>query len=143
LRANESQPQISALGIAPNAVIRDPSHQQSVMICCQASFARSDCRLCFSASANSSILSACARLLDVPRGLNRIDCPVTLVQGVADWVASGQTVRYVPLIPGSRFHPLLMAGHTPQSVRPATIARLVKETAARAAGPTAPVRAFA
>lgn len=29
-------------------------------------------------------------LLDVPRGLDRIDCPVTLVQGVADWIASGR-----------------------------------------------------
>ena len=84
-----------------------------------------------------------ALLLDVPRGLDRIDCPVTLVQGVADWVASGQTVRYLPLIPGSRFSPLLMAGHAPQSDRPATIARLVEETAGRAAGRTATLRAVA
>ena len=28
-----------------------------------------------------------ALMLDAPRGLDRIDCPVTLVQGVADWVA--------------------------------------------------------
>ena len=40
-----------------------------------------------------------------------------------------QTVRYLPLIPGSRFSPLLKAGHAPQSDRPATIARLVEETA--------------
>jgi pimeloyl-ACP methyl ester carboxylesterase len=71
-------------------------------------------------------------LLDVPRGLDRIDCPVTLVQGVSDWVAAGQTVRYLPLIPGARFHPLLMAGHAPQSDRPATIARQVVEAARRA-----------
>jgi pimeloyl-ACP methyl ester carboxylesterase len=70
-------------------------------------------------------------LLDVPRGMDRIECPVTLVQGTADWVASGQTVRYLPMIPGSRFTPLLAAGHAPQSDRPATIARLVTETAAR------------
>jgi hypothetical protein len=36
-----------------------------------------------------------------------------------------------------------MAGHTPQSDRPATIARLVEETAARVAGPTATLRAIA
>ena len=53
-----------------------------------------------------------------PPRLDRITCPVTLVQGVADWVASGQTVRYLPLIRRSRFHPLLWAGHTPQSDRP-------------------------
>jgi pimeloyl-ACP methyl ester carboxylesterase len=74
-------------------------------------------------------------LLDVPRGLDRIDCPVTLVQGVADWVASGQTVRYLPLVPGSRFVPLLWAGHAPQSDRPRTIVRLVEEAARRAGQP--------
>jgi pimeloyl-ACP methyl ester carboxylesterase len=72
-------------------------------------------------------------LLDVPRGLDRIDCPVVLAQGVADWVASGQTVRYLPLIPGSRFTPLLWAGHAPQSDRPRTIVRLVEEAVRRAA----------
>jgi hypothetical protein len=35
------------------------------------------------------------------------------------------------LIPGARFSPLLMAGHAPQSDRPATIARLVQEAAGR------------
>ena len=81
-----------------------------------------------------------ALLLDVPRGLGRIDCPVTLVQGVADWVASGQTVRYLPLVPGSRFSPLLFAGHAPQSDRPRTIARLVEQTAQRAVSPVVPRR---
>ncbi len=74
-------------------------------------------------------------LLDVPRGLDRIDCPITLVQGVADWVASGQTVRYLPLVPGSRFVPLLWAGHAPQSDRPRTIVRLVEEAAGSAGQP--------
>jgi pimeloyl-ACP methyl ester carboxylesterase len=74
-------------------------------------------------------------LLDVPRGLDRIDCPVTLVQGVADWVASGQTVRYLPLVPGSRFRPLAWAGHAPQSDRPRTIVRLVEEAARHARQP--------
>src|SRR5690606_37765910 len=46
-----------------------------------------------------------AILIDVPTGLDRIDCPVTLGQGVLDTVASAQTVRYVPLIPGARFVP--------------------------------------
>ena len=73
-----------------------------------------------------------ALLLDVPRGMDRIDCPVTLAQGTADLVASGQTARYLPLIPGSRFRPLLAAGHAPQSDRPTTIVRLVERTAARA-----------
>jgi pimeloyl-ACP methyl ester carboxylesterase len=76
-----------------------------------------------------------ALLLDVPRDLDRIDCPVTLVQGVADWVSSGQTPRYLPMIPGSRFTPLLWAGHAPLSDRPRTIVRLVEEAAARARRP--------
>jgi pimeloyl-ACP methyl ester carboxylesterase len=72
-------------------------------------------------------------LLDVPRGLGHIDCPVLLVQGTAEWVAMGQTVRYLPLIPRSRFRPLLAAGHAPQSDRPDTIVRLVDRTAKQAA----------
>jgi pimeloyl-ACP methyl ester carboxylesterase len=78
-----------------------------------------------------------ALLLDVPRGLGRIDCPVLLVQGTADWIAMGQTVRYLPLVPRSRFRPLLAAGHAPQSDRPETIVRLVERTArlAHEAGP--------
>jgi pimeloyl-ACP methyl ester carboxylesterase len=72
-------------------------------------------------------------LLDVPRGLGHIDCPVLLVQGAADWVAMGQTVRYLPLIPRSRFRPLLAAGHAPQSDRPDTIVRLVERTVRQAA----------
>ena len=72
-------------------------------------------------------------LLDVPRGMDRIECPVLLVQGVGDLIASGQTLRYLPLVPRSRFRPLLAAGHAPQSDRPRTIVRLVEETTRRAA----------
>ncbi|SOE00959.1 alpha/beta fold hydrolase [Blastococcus haudaquaticus] len=71
-------------------------------------------------------------LLDVPRGLGHIDCPVLLVQGTADWIAMGQTVRYLPLVPRSRFRPLLAAGHAPQSDRPRTIVEMVERTAAQA-----------
>jgi hypothetical protein len=45
----------------------------------------------------------------------------------------GQTVRYLPVVPRSRFRPLLAAGHAPQSDRPETIVRLVEQTARRAA----------
>jgi pimeloyl-ACP methyl ester carboxylesterase len=73
-----------------------------------------------------------ALLLDVPHGLGHIDCPVLLVQGTADWIAMGQTVRYLPLVPRSRFRPLLAAGHAPQSDRPEAIVTLVERTAKRA-----------
>ena len=71
-------------------------------------------------------------LLDVPSRLDRIACPVLLVQGTSDWIAGGQTVRYLPLVPGSRFRPLLGAGHAPQSDRPRTLVRLVQQAAAQA-----------
>src|SRR3712207_9122076 len=41
--------------------------------------------------------------LDVPRGLDCIACSVSLVHGVADWVASGQSLRYLPMVPESCF----------------------------------------
>ena len=37
-------------------------------------------------------------MLDVPRGLRSIDCPVLLAQGTHDWVATGQTPRFRPLV---------------------------------------------
>jgi pimeloyl-ACP methyl ester carboxylesterase len=73
-----------------------------------------------------------ALLLDVPTGVGHIDCPVLLVQGTADWIAMGQTVRYLPFVPRSRFRPLLAAGHAPQSDRPRTIVELVERTAQQA-----------
>jgi pimeloyl-ACP methyl ester carboxylesterase len=77
-----------------------------------------------------------AVLQDVPTGLHRIDCPVTLAQGAADLVGAGQTPRYLPLIPGSRFHLLPGAGHAPQSDAANAILTLVRQTVARADAPT-------
>ena len=56
-----------------------------------------------------------------------------LVQGTADVIASGQTVRYLPFVPRSRLRPLLAAGPSPMSDLPQTIVRLVVRTARRAA----------
>jgi hypothetical protein len=58
-----SQTQITALGCAERAVIREPVTSRVGHDVCQASFARLDWRFCFSTSANSSTWSACARLL--------------------------------------------------------------------------------
>lgn len=76
-----------------------------------------------------------ALLMDVPRGMGAVRCPVTLVQGTADWISSGQTPRYLALVPGARFRPLLAAGHAGQSDRPKAVVRLVEDTAARAHRP--------
>ena len=74
-----------------------------------------------------------ALLLDVPRGMGEITCPVTLVQGTHDAIASGQTPRYLALVPTSRFRPLLVAGHAGHSDRPESVQRIVARTVARAA----------
>ncbi|WP_433784520.1 alpha/beta fold hydrolase [Actinomycetospora sp. CA-101289] len=68
-----------------------------------------------------------AVLADVPTGLDDVDCPVVLAQGVLDGVAAGQTVRYLLAVPGARFRPLAAAGHAPQSDRPGAIVRLLRE----------------
>jgi pimeloyl-ACP methyl ester carboxylesterase len=66
-------------------------------------------------------------LVDVPIGMSHIDCPVLLAQGTCDLLSGGQTPRYLLLVPGSRFHPLLWAGHAPHSDTPDEIVRLVRE----------------
>jgi pimeloyl-ACP methyl ester carboxylesterase len=68
-----------------------------------------------------------AVLADVPAGLGEIDCPVVLAQGTADWVASGQTPRFLLAVPGSQFRPLPWGGHAPHSDTPEMIVRLVHE----------------
>jgi pimeloyl-ACP methyl ester carboxylesterase len=63
-----------------------------------------------------------------------IDCPVLLAQGGADWIAAGQTVRFLAEVPGARFRLLPFAGHAAQEDVPALVARLVRDTAARSLG---------
>jgi pimeloyl-ACP methyl ester carboxylesterase len=78
-----------------------------------------------------------AIMLDVPTGLNGIDCPVVVAQGSFDVVGSGQTPRYTPLIPDARFVLLPIAGHAPQSDTPDTIIDLTRWTAQRSRHQTA------
>jgi len=73
-----------------------------------------------------------AIMLDVPTGLDRIDCPVIVAQGAFDVIGSGQTPRFTPLIPGSRFTLLPAAGHAPHSDAPQTIIDLVHTASDRA-----------
>ena len=70
-----------------------------------------------------------AVLSDLPEGLGCVDCPVILAQGTLDVVAVGQTPRYLFAVPGSRFRPLVGAGHAPQSDSADEIAELVREAA--------------
>jgi pimeloyl-ACP methyl ester carboxylesterase len=73
-----------------------------------------------------------AVLVDVPLGLEKIECPVILAQGTIDVMSTAQTLRYLTMVPGSRFQPLLGAGHAPQSDAPGAILGLVREAAAAA-----------
>jgi pimeloyl-ACP methyl ester carboxylesterase len=78
-----------------------------------------------------------AIMADLPTGLNRVRCPVTLAQGTVDLLAGGQTPRYLLTVPGARFASLAGEGHSPMSDTPATIVELVTETVRRA-GAAAP-----
>jgi pimeloyl-ACP methyl ester carboxylesterase len=69
-------------------------------------------------------------LADPPSGLDALDGPVVLAEGTADRIASGQTIRYVTMIPHSRFRLLAGPGHAPQSDVPDEITRLVHQAAA-------------
>jgi pimeloyl-ACP methyl ester carboxylesterase len=73
-----------------------------------------------------------AVLVDIPLGLEKIKCPVILAQGTVDVMSTAQTLRYLAMVPGARFQPLLGAGHAPQSDAPGAIVRLVGEVAAAA-----------
>jgi len=70
-----------------------------------------------------------AIMIDIPTGLDRIDCPVVVAQGVLDVIGSGQTPRFAPLIPGAMFSLLPASGHAPQSDAPQTIIDLVHRVA--------------
>jgi pimeloyl-ACP methyl ester carboxylesterase len=70
-----------------------------------------------------------AIMIDVPTGLDRIDCPVIFAQGALDVIGSGQTPRFAPLIPGATFSLLPGSGHAPHSDTPQTIIDLVHRVA--------------
>ncbi len=70
-------------------------------------------------------------LADLPTGLDRIDCPVLLVQGTHDWIAGGQTPRFLLAVPGSRFESVPFAGHASLSDQPQVLLRLVREAVRR------------
>jgi pimeloyl-ACP methyl ester carboxylesterase len=72
-------------------------------------------------------------MIDLPTGLDSIDCPVIVAQGSLDVVGSGQTPRYAPLIRDARFVLLPLAGHAPQSDCPGQIVETVREVAGMAA----------
>jgi pimeloyl-ACP methyl ester carboxylesterase len=73
-----------------------------------------------------------AVLMDVPLGLEKIECPVILAQGTSDMMSTAQTLRYLTMVPGSRVQPLFGGGHAPHSDAPVAILGLVGEATAAA-----------
>jgi pimeloyl-ACP methyl ester carboxylesterase len=68
-----------------------------------------------------------ASLFEVPLRLDRIACPVLLLQGTADPLAAGQSPRYLAAVPHARMRWLPGLSHVPISDDPALVARLILE----------------
>jgi hypothetical protein len=66
-------------------------------------------------------------MVDVPRGLDRITCPVLLLHGTADPLISGQAPRFLALVPHPRMRWLAGLSHLPISDDPALVGRLIRQ----------------
>ena len=66
-----------------------------------------------------------AAMYDVPTGLNRIICPVLIMQGTADPLISMQSPRYLAFIPDAQFRWLYGLSHVPISDDPERVAALM------------------
>jgi pimeloyl-ACP methyl ester carboxylesterase len=70
-----------------------------------------------------------ATMVDVPRGLHRIDCPVLLLQGTADPLVSMQSPRFLAFVPHAQLRWLPGLSHVPISDDPTLVARLIRDFA--------------
>jgi pimeloyl-ACP methyl ester carboxylesterase len=68
-----------------------------------------------------------ATMVDVPRRLDRITCPVLLLQGTADPLVWAQTPRYLALVRHARMRWLPGLSHVPISDDPALVGRLMRK----------------
>ena len=66
-----------------------------------------------------------ATMFDVPTGLDRISCPVLIMQGSADPMISMQSPRFLTFIPHAQFSWLYGLSHVPISDDPELITRLM------------------
>ena len=65
-----------------------------------------------------------ATALDVPSGLDRISCPVLILQGTADPLVSMQSPRFLAFVPHAQLRWLPGLSHVPISDDPALVAGL-------------------
>ena len=66
-----------------------------------------------------------AAMFDVPTRLERISCPVLLLQGTADPLASMQSPRFLAFVPHAQMHWLPGLSHVPISDDPQLVASLM------------------
>jgi pimeloyl-ACP methyl ester carboxylesterase len=66
-----------------------------------------------------------ATMFDVPTGLDRIACPVLILQGTADPLISMQSPRFLTLIPHAQFRWLYGLSHVPISDDPGLVTGLM------------------
>jgi pimeloyl-ACP methyl ester carboxylesterase len=64
-----------------------------------------------------------ASMFDVPTGLDRISCPVLIMQGTADPLLPGQSPRFLAFVPHAQLRWLPGLSHVPISDDPALVAR--------------------
>jgi pimeloyl-ACP methyl ester carboxylesterase len=66
-----------------------------------------------------------AAMVDVPVGLDRISCPVLILQGTADPLVSMQAPRFLAFVPHAQLQWLPGLSHIPISDDPDLVARLI------------------
>jgi pimeloyl-ACP methyl ester carboxylesterase len=66
-----------------------------------------------------------ATMFDIPTGLDRITCPVLIMQGTADPLISMQSPRFLTFIPHAQFRWLYGLSHVPISDDPELVTRLM------------------
>jgi pimeloyl-ACP methyl ester carboxylesterase len=66
-----------------------------------------------------------ASAFDIPAGLDRITCPVLIMQGTADPLISMQSPRFLAFIPHAQFRWLYGLSHVPISDDPELVTGLI------------------
>jgi pimeloyl-ACP methyl ester carboxylesterase len=66
-----------------------------------------------------------ASMFDIPTGLDRITCPVLIMQGTADPLVPAQSPRFLTFIPNAQFRWLYSLSHVPISDDPELVAGLM------------------
>jgi pimeloyl-ACP methyl ester carboxylesterase len=66
-----------------------------------------------------------ATIVDAPTGLDRITCPVLLLQGTADPLVTAQSPRFLAFVPHARMRWLTGLSHVPISDDPALVSGLM------------------